>query len=92
MILAYDAQALWDATAQLFFATAETAYPYLNQPVDPNFEGFDLTLIADAVAVIHLLNLPVAEPERMASALRAFPSDRGGETEAILQGRSPTGG
>lgn len=71
-ILAYDAQTLWDATAQLFFATADTPYPYLNQPVDPNFEGFDLAPIADAVAIIHLLNLPVAEPQRMSSALEHF--------------------
>lgn len=68
-VLAHDAQRLWDATAQLFFARAETAYPFLRAPSAPDLGGFDAALLADVIAMIHLIDLPVAEPERMARAL-----------------------
>lgn len=68
-VLAHDAQRLWDATAQLFFARAETAYPYLRAPSAPDLGGFDAALVADLIAMIHLIDLPVAEPERLERAL-----------------------
>lgn len=68
-VLAHDAQRLWDATAQLFFARAETAYPYLQAPSAPDLAGFDAALVADLIAMIHLIDLPVVEPERLARAL-----------------------
>lgn len=67
--LAYDTQALWDATAHLFFARPETPLPYLAQPVEPAFDGIELAVLADLVAMIHLLDLPLREPARMADAL-----------------------
>ena len=68
-ILAHDGQRLWDATAQVFFARAETAYPYLRTPTAPDVGGFDAALLADLIAMIHLIDLPVTEPERLARAL-----------------------
>ena len=67
--LAHDAERLWDATAQLFFARADTAYPYLRAEAAPDVGGFDAALLADVVAMIHLIDLPVAEPQRLKRAL-----------------------
>jgi len=61
MHLAYDTQELHDRTAHLFFPKAKMKYGYARQQ-----ELF--TNIADAIAFIHLLKLPVAEPERLLSA------------------------
>jgi len=66
-LLAHDGGELFDHTAQLFFPNAKTPYPYLRDPGGP-FE-YGGANIADAVAFIHLINLPVAEPARMKSAL-----------------------
>ncbi len=66
-MLAHDGGDLFDHTAQLFFPNARTPFPYLRDPSGPfNYGGVN---IADAVAFIHLLSLPVAEPARMKSAL-----------------------
>lgn len=68
-VLAYDASEAWDATAQLFFPRAVTAYPYLAAPSEPRLGGFDAALLADVIALIHLIDLPLSDPDRAASAL-----------------------
>src|SRR4029453_8780361 len=60
-VLGDDTQRLQDRTAQLFFPTAKTPYPQFH---DQEMQDW----IFDAVAFIHLLQLPVAEPERLKSA------------------------
>ncbi|MBA3483800.1 MAG: hypothetical protein H0T51_18505 [Pirellulales bacterium] len=61
MHLTYDTQELHDHAARLFFPTAEAPYPFLG--------GDDLQdWIFDAIAFIHMLQLPVVAPERMAKA------------------------
>lgn len=61
--LAYDTSELHDLTAQLFFPHAEVKGAIA---VGQSHEIFDSIL--DAVAFIHLLQLPVAEPARMETA------------------------
>ncbi len=68
-VLAYDAREAWDATAQLFFPRAVTAIPYLAEPSEPRLGGFDAALLADVIALIHLIDLPVADADRAAAAL-----------------------
>ncbi|QDS97449.1 hypothetical protein [Adhaeretor mobilis] len=59
--LAYETKELHDRTAHLFFPKAKMKYHYARRA-----EVF--TNIADAIAFIHLIKLPVVEPERLASA------------------------
>jgi len=68
-VLAYDAREAWDATAQLFFPRAVTAIPYLAEPSEPRLGGFDAALLADVIALIHLIDLPVVDADRAATAL-----------------------
>ncbi|MEQ8209960.1 MAG: hypothetical protein RH917_09010 [Lacipirellulaceae bacterium] len=63
--LAYDTQELHDSCAHLFFPNAKMRYRYERPGTSA---GFTPNNIADAIAFIHLLKLPVAEPDRMASA------------------------
>jgi hypothetical protein len=64
--LAHDARALFERTAHVFFARPESPYPFLAQGAGPfAMNELDFT---DAIAVIHLINFPVAEPARMAAA------------------------
>jgi len=64
MQLAYDTQELHDHAAQMFFPTAKVRYAFATPPGDE--EEWDWIL--DGIAFIHLLHLPVAEPERMKTA------------------------
>lgn len=67
--LAYDHEALFNAVAHLFFRRPATPYPFLRH--HPRQElGFGL--VADAVALVHLINLPLREPERAGAALDHF--------------------
>jgi hypothetical protein len=68
MVLAYDATELFNATAHMFYAKVETPHAYLNDGVKVADFGVGVD-IADAVAFVHLLNLPVKEPQRMTAAL-----------------------
>jgi hypothetical protein len=63
MLLAHDTQNIHDHAAQIFFPTAEVRYPFTPQG-DENW----WTSILDGVAFIHLISLPVSEPERMQRA------------------------
>jgi hypothetical protein len=62
--LAYDTNKLHDYTAQLFFPTAKTRVPLLEK----KNEDWWRDPLLDAIAFIHLLDLPVAEPERLKAA------------------------
>ncbi len=68
-VLAHDGQEIFDATAQLFFQKVKSPFPFLQEGRRVfDFVGqFD---VADAIAFIHLIRMPVKEPERMKVALQ----------------------
>lgn len=65
MFLAYDTSALHDYTAQLFFPTAKTKF---TEGPNCDFNPWPRELFFDGIAFVHLLNFPVAEPERLKAA------------------------
>ena len=67
--LAHDGRELFDHTGPLFFANAKSTYPFLKRTPGELREGFGFDEIVDAVAFIHLVRLPVVEPERLTSTL-----------------------
>jgi hypothetical protein len=67
--LAHDGKELFDHTASLFFPRAETPFPFLRRAPGQAPQGFDIGEALDAVAFIHLLRLPVAEPKRLGAVL-----------------------
>lgn len=68
VVLAYDESKLFNATAHLVFAKPQTPYQFLANGTGAFALGnFD---ISDFVAFIHLINFPVAEPERLTAALQ----------------------
>jgi hypothetical protein len=67
--LAHDGRELFDHTGSLFFDNAKTPYAFLKRAPDAPEGGGGFDDIADAVAFIHLLRLPVVEPQRLSSAL-----------------------
>ena len=69
MALAHDGKELFDHTAHLFFANVDTPYKFLAEKTGEE-KGFDYRLIVDAITFIHLLRLPVKEPERLKTALK----------------------
>lgn len=67
-VLAHDGREIFNATAQLFFRQVKSPFPFLQQGrrvLDWNNQ-FD---VVDAIAFIHLIRMPVQEPERMKVAL-----------------------
>ena len=65
MYLAYDTQPSHDRVAQLFFPHADVKNPIVTAERNPN----DMVgNILDVVAFVHLVQLPVAEPERLKRA------------------------
>jgi hypothetical protein len=66
--LAHDGQEIFDSTAHLFFQKVDSPYPFL-QEGRRVFEVSGDWDIADVIAFIHLIRLPVAEPDRMKAAL-----------------------
>ncbi|BBO30667.1 hypothetical protein [Lacipirellula parvula] len=65
--LAHDSQKLHDYTAPFFFPTAKTSFPSLPRESESR-GGFDFSEILDGVAFVHLIQLPVIEPERLKSS------------------------
>lgn len=65
--LAHDSQKLHDYTALFFFPTAKTPLPPLPRNTDAP-GGFDFSQILDGVAFVHLIQMPVIEPERLKSS------------------------
>ncbi len=75
LLLAVDAQELFDCTAHLFFERVDSPYPFLQENRKAVGQGFPETaLISDAIAFIHLLRLPMKEPARCKVALEHFES------------------
>lgn len=66
--LAHDGRELFEHSAHLIFARPQTPFPFLKPPADPRRQ-FDFNEIADLVATVHVLRMPVTEPKKMASAL-----------------------
>lgn len=58
--LAHDTQNMHDHAAQFFFPSAAVKYPVTLAPAGDWWNS-----IADAIAFIHLIRLPVSEPERL---------------------------
>ncbi len=71
VMLAYDTENLFQHTAFLFFADADTPFDFLRRRKPASRGGFfdDKDDFVDAIAFIHLLSFPVKEPQRMTSAL-----------------------
>lgn len=67
-VLAHDTDMLFNHTAHMFFADADT--PFASFADAPKPGGFNMSSISDYIAFIHLLRLEVEDPQRMASALR----------------------
>jgi hypothetical protein len=69
-ILAHDFHDLFDYSGCLFYPKAETPFPFLRRgPVEEANEESMSDDILDAVAMIHMMRLPVLEPQRMKLAL-----------------------
>jgi hypothetical protein len=69
-ILAHDFHELFDYSGGLFYPKAETSFPFLLRgPAEDVNENFGTEDIVDAVAMIHMMRLPVLEPQRMKMAL-----------------------
>ncbi|AUT02616.1 hypothetical protein CLI64_20705 [Nostoc sp. CENA543] len=66
-VLGYDESKLFDSTGHLVFANPQSAYPFLAKGTGIfSFGNID---ISDIVAFVHLMNFPVAEPERLRAAI-----------------------
>ncbi|MEM7578848.1 MAG: hypothetical protein AAF316_03180 [Cyanobacteria bacterium P01_A01_bin.80] len=69
-VLAHDQSKLFNSTAHIFFAKPQIPYPFLANGTGAfQFGNAD---ISDIVALIHLINFPVVEPERLTAALQNF--------------------
>jgi hypothetical protein len=68
IVLAYDAQELFDCTAHIVFARVETPHKFLKDANDgdPFWGGVN---VVDMIALVHLIRLPVREPARLKAAL-----------------------
>jgi hypothetical protein len=67
--LAYDGQELFDYSGPMFFPKAVTPFPFLRRCGELKPDQWDQDEILDAIAMIHVIRLPVKEPERMKVAL-----------------------
>ena len=67
-VLAHDGRELFDSTAHVFFQRVESPLTFLHEgrKVYPFSGEVD---IADAIAFIHLIRMPVQEPQRLRAAL-----------------------
>lgn len=70
--LAHDAQELFERTGHLYFAKVKSPYSFLHKQSGKEWYSFEG--LVDFVAVIHLINFPMAEPKRMTSAIQHFES------------------
>ena len=68
ILLAHDGGELFGATGQLFFTRADTAFARLVAERGIKRSGFEAEQIADLIALVHGVNLPVTDPARLARA------------------------
>jgi hypothetical protein len=72
LILAHDWKELFERTAPLFFANVQTPHEWLNlrrANAQAENEAELPAQILDGIAFIHLIHLPVKEPQRMQASL-----------------------
>lgn len=72
--LGHDFHELFDVTGHLFFAKTKSPHTFANYrgPRQGGGSFLDFEQIFDIAAFIHLINLPVVEPERIKASLRHF--------------------
>jgi len=68
MVLAHDEKDLFERTAHLFFPNVETPHIWVNQQKRMGEDRMIMDAL-DGIAFIHLIRLPVKEPQRMQAAL-----------------------
>ncbi len=66
--LAHDGEELFNATAHVFFRSPQSPLSFLQQ--SKSVYRLGETDLSDLIAFIHLLRLPVVEPERMQNVLK----------------------
>jgi hypothetical protein len=69
VVLTYDERKLFESVGHLVFAKPKTPYQFLANGTGPFTFGNEVDF-TDLVAFIHLINFPVAEPQRMTAALQ----------------------
>jgi len=69
LYLAHDTKQTFDCTAHLFFNKVNSPYQFLKEDNPALHNSGD---ILDLIALVHLINWPVSEPERMVAALHHF--------------------
>jgi hypothetical protein len=69
VVLTYDERKLFESVGHLVFAKPKTPYQFIVNGTGPFTFGSDVD-IADLISFIHLINFPVAEPQRMTAALQ----------------------
>lgn len=69
IVLAYDGEELFETSAHLLFKNPKTKFPFLQQRQNEKQGWLDFEEIADVIATIHMIRLPVKDPTRMKSAL-----------------------
>jgi len=70
VVLAHDGQELFDTTAHLFFKKVQSPHDFLQQGSRSVFRFNGDVDIADLIAFVHVLRMPVKEPARMKAALQ----------------------
>ncbi len=68
--LAHDGEELFNHTAHLFFRKPVTPFPFLAIDNPDVITSWNDGQILDAIAMIHVIRLPVKEPGRMQAALK----------------------
>jgi hypothetical protein len=68
ILLAHDGGDLFGATGQLFFTRADTAFARLVAERGIKRSGFEAEQIADLIALVHGVDLPVTDPARLLRA------------------------
>lgn len=72
MILAYDGTELFNRTAHLFFENPVTPYPWLVKTDAGNNGWFNENDVLDFIALLHLVNQPLRDADRMRDAHAHF--------------------
>ncbi len=68
--LAHDGEELFNHSAHLFFSRPVTPFPFMKATTAEQSARWDEDLFLDAIAMIHVLRLPMTEPARMQAALK----------------------
>ncbi len=71
MMMAYDAQELFDVAAHRFFQHTKTPHLFLREQKRVGESPFiDIEDFSDAIAIVHLLRFPIVDRKRMENALK----------------------